>query len=174
MCPASLEVCTMLNKRIKIYNKKEFISSACLLALGLCLFSGSIRLSVWTRFGPQEGFFPLVIALIIIALSLLTLSKSLIFTPVGEKRNLLEEQEKNVVSIFKVSAYAILMLLYWVLMERIGFLITSGLFLFLVLKYIEKKGWKITIWIGSASILISYLLFVYFLKVPLPKGFIKW
>jgi len=46
--------------------------------------------------------------------------------------------------------------------------------LLLIMKYTEKQSWKMTISVGAASILGSYLLFVYFLGVPLPKGLMQW
>ncbi len=163
----------MLRQKIKIYHRKDFISSISLLVLGLLLFGGSIRLSVWTGSGPQEGFFPLIVALIIIALSSWILARELFL--VRERAEEFGSQKKgeNTASIAKVSFYAIAMLLYWVLMPTVGFVVTSALFLLFILRFAERQSWKITLWVGLASILTSYLLFIYFLKVPLPKGFLS-
>ena len=155
------------------FHKKDFSSGFFLLALGLFLVFSSIRLSVWTGLGPQEGFFPLVTGIIIIGCSLIIVIKSLSLTQVTEKEGKFNEQEKNEVNIFKVFSYGLLMLFYAILMESVGFLITSALFLTLILKYVEKQDCKITILVALASIIISYLLFVYFLGVPLPKGIVK-
>jgi putative tricarboxylic transport membrane protein len=131
-----------------------------------------VRLSVWGRSGPEAGFFPFVIAVVIIGLSLFVTGRAT-FNRAQEKEKISKKPEDNRINIFRVSSYGILMLLYGVSIVRVGFLITSVLFLFLILKYVERQSWKITILLGSASMLISYLLFVYLLKVPLPRGFIK-
>jgi hypothetical protein len=157
-----------------VINKKDFSSGFCLFVLGLFFAIQSMRLSVWSRSGPSAGFFPLLIAIIIIGFSLLIIAGSLVLTRTQEEEKILEKQGKNVVGIFRMPSYALLMLAYGVLMESLGFLIASALFLFPILKYIEKQGWKITILVGLGSIIISYLLFVFFLKVPLPRGLIKW
>lgn len=164
----------MFRQKIKIYYRKDFISSISLLVLGLLLFGGSIRLSVWTGSGPQEGFFPLIIALIIVALSLWILARELFLMREGAGESGSQKKGENTASIAKVSFYAISMLLYWVLMPTVGFVATSALFLLFILRFAERQSWKITLWVGFASILTSYLLFIYFLKVPLPKGFLSW
>ena len=152
--------------------RKDLISSICLFVLGLSLALQSVRLSVWGRSGPEAGFFPFIVAVIIIGLSLFTAGRSAL-NRTQEKGKISEEREDHRINIFRVSSYGILMLLYGVSIARVGFLITSVLFLFLILKYVERQSWKITILLGAASMLISYLLFVYLLKVPFPKGFIK-
>ena len=126
----------------------------------------SLRLSIWSSAGPQEGFFPLLIAALICGLSLSILVGSLAF-PAPEAG----VQEK--VSPVPILAYAALMVLYAFLLDRIGFLATSAAFIFVVLKYVEKQSWSTALWVGPASILISYLLFVYFLGVPLPRGILR-
>jgi len=163
----------VFSQTIKKHNRKDFLSSISLLVLGLLLFWGSIRLSVWTGAGPQEGFFPLIVALIIIALSSWNLVRELFL--MKEKAGALDfpGKEEGSAGLWKVFFYAVSMVLYWVVMPKVGFLVTSVLFLGLVLKFIEKQRWKITLWVGLASIFTSYLLFVYFLKVPLPKGFLN-
>jgi len=153
--------------------KKDISSSLFFLVLGLFLALQSLRLSVWGRSGPEAGFFPFVIAVIIIGLSLFISGQS-VLSQAQEREEISEKKEDHSKNIFRVSSYGILMLLYGVSIVRVGFLITSILFLFLILKYVERQNWKITILLGSVSMLTSYLLFVYLLKVPLPKGFIKW
>ena len=153
--------------------KKDISSSLFFLVLGLSLALQSLRLSVWGRSGPEAGFFPFVIAVIIIGLSLFISGQS-VLSQAQEREEISEKKEDHSKNIFRVSSYGILMLLYGVSIVRVGFLITSILFLFLILKYVERQNWKITILLGSVSMLTSYLLFVYLLKVPLPKGFIKW
>jgi putative tricarboxylic transport membrane protein len=127
-----------------IKKAKDLFSGLFLFVLGFFLAFGSARLSVWSRFGPSEGFFPLLIAVILMGFSLIIIS------------------------------YIVVIILYGLLLEKIGFLITSILFLFISLKYVEKQGWKMTILVGLASIITSYFLFVHLLGVLLPKGIVKW
>ena len=156
----------------QIFNKKDFASGVALLALGLFLAFQSIRLPLWGSSGPEAGFYPLAIAVIIVSLSLfLVLKSGILARPRGEEK--LVEQGMEKIRFHKVFAYLVLMLLYGILVEKVGFLITSALLLFLILKLVERQGWKATLLVGVTSIVISYALFVYFLQVPLPRGFLQ-
>jgi putative tricarboxylic transport membrane protein len=156
------------------FNKKDLASGLFFLALGLFLILWCRGFSIWSSNGPEEGFFPFFTGIIIMASSLLILAKSFVLSRAPEKEGKLVDPE-NGVNVFKVSSYAILMLLlYGFLMESLGFLIASVLFLTLTIKVIEKQSWKITLLVASVSIVVSYILFVYFMGVPLPKGVSKW
>ncbi len=155
-------------------NKKDFLSGSCLFILGLVMAIQTVRSSsLWSRSGPEEGFFPFLIAIIIVGLSLFITVRSL--ASIRQQRKEMEEkQEKNVVDVFKISTYLVMMVLYGVLIQGVGFMITSTLFLIFILKYAERQGWKITISVALASVIIGYFVFVFFLKVPLPRGLVKW
>lgn len=134
----------------------------------------SFGFTIWSEFGPSEGFFPLIIAIIIMGLSIPLLLKSLFASFAQKTKAFTEEQEKPQRNLFKVSAYGTMSLLYGILMPILGFLVTSTLFLLLIIKWIEKKGWRITLLVGSVSIVASYVLFVKLLDVRLPQGLIKF
>lgn len=155
------------------FDRKDFSSGLFFLSLGLFLTLGWKEDSIWSRVGPEEGFFPLVSGLIIMGCSLLIILRSLFFTGEHKSEKAMEEQEKTETNIFSVCSYIILAVgLYGSLMGALGFVITSALFLFLTLRYVEKQTWKLTILLASASITILYIIFSYFLGVQLPKGFI--
>jgi putative tricarboxylic transport membrane protein len=155
-------------------NRKNVLSSLCLLILGLFLGSQSIRFPIWGTTGPQAGFFPLCVAIVIIGLSLSIAIKSLILIRAGDTGKASGPIERRSSDIYKVTSYVILMIFYGIFMERLGFLITSAFFVILCLRYVERKGWRNTLLIGLGSVGVSYMLFVYLLGVRLPKGIIEW
>jgi putative tricarboxylic transport membrane protein len=155
-------------------NNKDLMSGFLFFILGLFLGFKSMQHPIWSSFGPDEGFFPFTIAILIIALSLALIIKSFISNRHQKKEELLEKKEIKSVNIFRVSSYAAMMTLVGFLIESIGFLVSSTLFMIIILKYVEGKSWKITILVGFGTIIVSYLIFVYFLRVPLPKGYIIW
>ncbi len=154
--------------------QKDLISSISILTVGVIYAGLSLRLPFWSGTGPQEGFFPLTIAAVMIGMSLFILVQSLSSNPPLPREKGIERAESVPFDLFRVLSYGIWMTLYAVFFEKVGFLITSTLFLLLIMKYTEKQTWKMTISVGAASILGSYLLFVYFLGVPLPKGWMQW
>jgi putative tricarboxylic transport membrane protein len=153
--------------------KKNLLSGIFFFIFGLLLAFESLELSIWTEFGPSEGFFPLTIAVVTIGLSLAIIIKSFTSPVLQEREESLERPDKKAVSKFRVISYALLMLLYALLMEAVGFLITSSLFVIFILRYVEGRSWKKAILIGLTSTILGYLIFVYSLKVPLPKGFVS-
>jgi putative tricarboxylic transport membrane protein len=158
-----------------VKNRKDFTSSLFLLAIGLFLFFQSKKLLVWSRFGPEEGFFPLAIAIIIIGISLVILIHSVAFSPAPAqgKQKVLTSKTEERRDLFRVSSYGILTLLYGSLMESAGFLVSTAVFLFLILKFAEGKSWRVTVVVAFTAITVSYVLFKYWLGVPLPPGVMK-
>jgi putative tricarboxylic transport membrane protein len=156
-----------------IREKKDIASGLFLFAFGLFLAIKSLGLSVWSKFGPDEGFFPLAVAILMMALSVTVLIKAVGSLKILESGGKTEEEASAPIERLRIYAYAVLMFLYAVLLEKVGFLITSALFLLLIVKLVERESWLRTVFVGVISIVTSYVLFVYFLGVPLPKGFLK-
>jgi hypothetical protein len=65
------------------------------------------------------------------------------------------------------------MLFYGLLIKPVGFFITTFVFLLMILKYVEKQRWRRSILLGVATTLLGYVLFKYWLGVPLPMGLMK-
>jgi putative tricarboxylic transport membrane protein len=61
-------------------------------------------------------------------------------------------------------------LLYALLLEKIGFITSTFLLMLLLLKTIEAKRWAVAIFVGLAMSLGTYAMFELWLHVRLPKG----
>jgi len=157
-----------------IKNRKDFGSGIFFLAAGLFLAFQSSHLRIWSVIGPVEGFFPLLISGVIVGTSLFIIIKSLVSSKAVSTREVSGKEGQETRRPLRVLWYALLLLFYGGLLEPLGFLITTPVFLVLTLKVVERLNWKKTIWIGAASIAISYFLFSRFLGVPLPHGLLKW
>jgi len=153
-------------------NKKDILSGVFYFIIGLCMLMLSMKLEIGSTSVPAPGFFPFLIAVIIMGISFTIILKAIILKKDKEKK--VNNSEKVKGSILKISYYIILTILYGITLERIGFLITSIFLIIIILKYVEKMSWKITLLVGFPCVIVSYILFVYFLGVYLPKGLIKW
>jgi len=154
--------------------RRDMWSGIFLFFIGLFLTLESCRLSVWSPNGPDEGFFPFFIGFLIMGLSLWIVIRSALIKQTRDGNRTSERvQAIGTSSLFKVSSYGILLLLYGTLLERVGFLITTCFFLVIILKFVERQSWKITFLAGPISTAISYLIFVYCLGVALPRGIMK-
>jgi putative tricarboxylic transport membrane protein len=141
--------------------------------VGLLLALASLRFQVWGDMGPKEGFYPLVIGVVIAGLSTLIIVQGLRAGKGNGKPAKPAQAEEKTTG--RALLYVAAVLCYGLLFEKAGFLLTSGLFLLIVLGFVERQRWKVTVVVGVISIVVSYFLFCYLLGVPLPKGFMeKW
>jgi len=123
----------------------------------------SYRLDIGTYRNPGSGFFPFWAGIVFGILSALLLIQNFL------KR----EKEERVFQ--KVKWRDILLVLaalyiYAVVLEKIGFVISSFLFVAALLKIVENKKWYILVIVGGASALASYAIFQLWLQSQLPKG----
>lgn len=116
---------------------------------------------------PGPGFLPFGLALCLIILSLTLILKSwkgdLSPIPFWPKRTWLRP-------LLGVSIF----ILYALVIERLGFLLTTFFFLIIWMRSIERIRWGRLMSISVGTTAGLYLIFVFFLEVPLPSGFLKW
>jgi putative tricarboxylic transport membrane protein len=116
---------------------------------------------------PGPGFLPFGLALCLIALSLALIIKSwkrnTSPTPFWPQRTWLRPLLGVAIFVF-----------YALVIQRLGFLLSTFSFLIIWTRLIERVRWRTLIGISIATTAGLYFIFVFFLEVPLPKGFLKW
>ena len=116
---------------------------------------------------PGPGFLPFGLAIVLILLSLLLIfinwkepKSSVIFWP---HRTWLRPLLGVGVLVF-----------YALVIGKLGFIITTFVFLLIWMGVIERLRWQTIFSISIGTTLALYLIFRLFLEVPLPLGFLKW
>jgi hypothetical protein len=116
---------------------------------------------------PGPGFLPFGLALCLIALSLALIIKSwkgsTSSIPFWPQRAWLRPLLGVAIFVF-----------YALVIQRLGFLLSTLSFLLIWTRLIERVRWRTLIGISIATTAGLYFIFVFFLEVPLPKGFLKW
>ncbi len=143
------------------------------LLLGISLCIGSIKLGLGELHNPGPGFMPFLSAAILglwgAVLMFLSILKKL---DGGEKSNgrriWVKENWKSF--FFTLSA----LFGYGLLLEILGFLITTFAFLFFLFKLTEPKSWKIPLAVSGITTILSYLLFSVWLQGAFPKGVFRF
>lgn len=149
------------------------MSGALFFALGIFLLIFSLRLPIWDSLGPQEGFFPLVVAIIVMGSSVFLMLISLPRKSSPKIRP--GDAEKNEgKSLFRMFYYAGAIIFFGCIFGEVGYLASSALFLIIILVFVEKQSWKKVALVILVSVLATYLIFVCFLGVPLPKTFSRF
>lgn len=145
--------------------KKNIIVSIGFIIFGLVLLVQSANIKPMMKNDLGSGFFPTIIgaAIIVVAVVLLLFS--------------LREKESGKTSSDSDMAGGwlsiLLLLAYVTAFNRIGFIISTMVYLFfqiLVLAPKEKRSWPVTGIISVVAPLFIYGMFVYVINSPLPKG----
>ena len=145
----------------------------CNQVVGILLFVFSIWVILVSRdlvykeeFSPGAGFFPFWLGLSLLILSVVLLLKSTIL-----KFDMAEDNpfpgRQALLRIVSIMGSLLVGLLVF---ERIGFLLTMGLFIAFLLIFVEKYRWYSSIFISALMVFAIYGLFKIGLDVPLPPG----
>ena len=120
--------------------------------------------------GPQAGWFPYYLSLIMLICSLIVLIPKLI----QAAREGLADKPFVSIDALKTILWAFVpMLIYVVTIPWLGFYLGSTLYLIYYIRFVGKHSWKLSL---STGILFSTALFFAFekaLKLTLEKGFIE-
>lgn len=124
---------------------------------GLYWIIKGMTYKLWVNHGPGGGVFPVLAGLLILIFGIVYLA--------GELR------KKTIVNFQIRMVYPIAGVLAAVLVSYgAGLIVSLGLFVAGWLKGVEKYGWVKSICLGVGTGLALYLIFSYWLKVPLPLG----
>jgi hypothetical protein len=142
----------------------------------LFLFGGittllSLRMPIGTFRAAGTGLFPLLLGIILMILSGLFLLNLLL-----RKERELEKKEAPVEatprSLKPVILFLGMMALAALFFNSLGYPLIAFLLMVALLKSLGMKGWAHNILLSFITSVASYFLFVQWLKIPLPKGWI--
>jgi len=142
------------------------ISCLVLLTLSILISLGSIKYRIGSFNKPDAGTFPFVLGVVMASLSLLILIKAKFEKGVSEDRQKLWTRTE---SKRKVLYILLALVVYGLLLEKIGYTVTTFiLFLFLL----RGHKWKFVIGWSLVASIGSYILFHIALHVDLAQGFL--
>ena len=144
----------------------EIIVAAVLLSFGAVVAFDSFRLGArWSEEGPQSGYFPFYIGLIICIASLVTLLQAVLGGAAGGNKVFVErEQFKLVLAVLVPAA------LYVLGIQLIGIYVASAVYIAVFMVWLGKYAWLKSVVLGLAVSASLFVLFEVWFQVPLPKG----
>lgn len=144
----------------------DIITSLAFLAIGLTVMIGSLKLGAsWGADGPEAGYFPFYISLIIMLSSTVTLYQAVIVNKNKETETFVEREP------FKQVMAVLLPAIVFVLgVQLIGIYVSSALYIAIFMVWLGKYPiWKaVAVSVGVSVAL--YLMFEFWFQVPLPHG----
>ena len=138
-------------------------SSSFWLLFSVLICIESYRLDIGSFHAPGTGFFPFWVGMVFGILSLLLLV--LTFVQEGKRAGISEKVRWRSIILVLLS-----LLIYAVVLEELGFVVSTLLFIVALLMIIERKKWLIVAIIAILSTLAFYIVFQVWLQSNLPKG----
>jgi hypothetical protein len=143
----------------------ELAVAAVLFALGAVVVFDSFRLgSKWGADGPQSGYFPFYIGLLICISSGVTFAKALRDTSLAGKPFVYRDQFKRVLTVLIPAG------VYVVLVKLLGLYVASALYIAFFMIWLGRYPWWKGITVGVVINAVFFVMFEVWFKVPLFKG----
>jgi len=144
----------------------DIITSIVFLAIGLTVMIGSLKLGAsWGSDGPEAGYFPFYISLIILLSSTVTLYQAAIVNKKKKTESFVDSEPLK-----QVMAVLLPAIVFVLGVQLIGIYVSSALYIAIFMVWLGKYPiWKaIAVSIGVTVAL--YLMFEFWFQVPLPHG----
>lgn len=152
--------------------KRDILSSLFFLIIGVFVIIGSLSYSIWDRYGPGPGFFPLALGSLfsVLSLSLFVIRR---IGSDGTGEVLTQSDSLKPSEIHKTLIYLLLMVFFYLFFDSLGSILTIFIFLTVVMAVLNRRSLKLSLTISILSCFVAYILFVRLLGVPLPGGILK-
>ncbi len=143
----------------------EIIVALLFLAVGFVVMTGSLKLGAkWGSDGPESGYFPFYISLIILVSSSITLFQAFKNKEQAEEAFVEKEPLNQVLSVLIPAA------LYVLGVQLIGIYVASALYIAIFMVWLGKYAlWKAAL-VGLGVSVALFMMFEYWFQIPLPHG----
>ena len=135
----------------------------------LFIMTLSYKLGLGGIDNPGAGLMPFLLSLLLLLISIFFLIS--LFLKKGERYEIVKE-DKVGLDFKKISLVCASLFVYALLLERLGYLITTSLLLILLFKSLGLK-WRFVFITSGLTVLITYFLFTY-LGVIFPSGIFEF
>ena len=143
----------------------DLVVAALIFLLGATVSWDSYRLGTsWAEDGPQAGYFPFYIGLLICISSAVVAVQSLLKRKRDTQIFAQYDQLKQVMVILLPSTAYVLGV------QLIGIYISSAVFIALFMRLVGKYTWLRGVVVGVAVSAVAFVLFEIWFTIPLPKG----
>ncbi len=150
--------------------KDEAIVGGVIFLFGLITTFLSLKMTIGTFRMAGTGMFPLILGILLMILSGFFVFK--IFSQVPGETVRKEEAIESSESPFQMILFLGAMVFVTLFFNRLGYPLTTLLLMLALLRILGVKRWGLTILISVVTAVGSYFLFVKWLSIPMPKGWI--
>ena len=143
----------------------DIVVALILAGIGVLVIIDSLRLGAgWAEDGPQSGYFPFYIGLVIVVTSLGTIAVTLFGRNQSRGTFVQRDQLRHVVRVLIPTA------IFIALVGVIGIYVASAFFIAASMRWLGRFRWRTVAIVSVAVPLVLFFLFEIWFLVPLPKG----
>jgi hypothetical protein len=143
----------------------ELVVAALFLALGALVVYDSARLGAkWGADGPEAGYFPFYIGLILCVSAVVVIVQALRMSP-GKNKGFVEVDQLRLVLAVLIPSIIYVGIIAW-----LGIYLASTVFIAFFMRWLGKYSWWKVAAVSIGVNVVFFLIFERWFKVPLPKG----
>ncbi len=150
----------------------DLVGAVLLVALGVAFAVGAASgfplMGEGGRIG--SGFMPFVAGTLLVVFGAMVGGEALLRRRTTEAGGPGGEEDEEAKSRYTVGVVFGLTLLAVLLIPVLGFLVSFGLLVFALVRFVEGGGWLLGVGMGAGAAVFTWLVFVLFLQIPLPMG----
>jgi hypothetical protein len=150
--------------------KDEAIVGVVIFLFGLITTVLSVRMPIGNFRMAGTGMFPLLLGILLMILSVIFVLKN--FFQKKEKQVKKEASIESSESPRQLVLFLGTMALVTLFFQELGFPLSALLLMLALLRVLGVKRWTLTLPLSFMTAVACYFLFVQWLKIPLPKGWI--
>jgi putative tricarboxylic transport membrane protein len=154
-----------------MFRDRDVTSSLFWMLIGILFCIGGFHYGIRRSGIPGPGFLPFVTGIILVALSLALLISRLLNR--GGRAGSKEDPMPGGQALTRILKVLGALCLYVLLLEPLGFLLTTFLFMVLLLR-LEPRSWFFILFGAIGATLFFFVLFKVLLRVPLPSGLLGY
>jgi hypothetical protein len=157
------------DKPVTTMRVAELVMAGLFLAFGALVMWDSRRLgSEWGADGPQAGYFPFYIGLLIVVSSAAIIFRALNLGEKGREGFVERGQLRLILTVMIPTViYVALIANPWF---DLGIYVASAIFIAFFMRHLGKYGWARIVPVSVGVMFFFFLMFEVWFKVPLPKG----
>jgi len=143
----------------------EIVTALMFIIVGIVVMVGSLKLGAkWGSDGPESGYFPFYLSLIILVCSSVTLIQSIRAKELAEETFVEREPFRQVMAVLVPAALFVLGV------QLIGIYVAGVIYITFFMVWLGKYAvWK-ALAVGLGVSIVLYMMFEYWFQIPLPHG----
>jgi putative tricarboxylic transport membrane protein len=147
--------------------KADLITGVVLLVLSGLAIWGASQMPPSATFGPGAGFLPFWLGVLLAVLA------TILFVSAW-RRQATEKDSKPVFpgkqALFTITSTLVGLAGYILLIEVLGYLLDTFLFIVFLMKAVEHEKWPLTLMVAAGTTVVLFLTFQILLKITLPSN----